>query len=56
MPFRVGFLHTTDTRRTIMKACATASGGVIFIPETLERKTIRNSNDNSDNANTGQNN
>tara|TARA_B100001146_G_scaffold203385_1_gene195953 strand:- start:270 stop:392 length:123 start_codon:yes stop_codon:yes gene_type:complete len=34
-----------------MKACATASGGVIFIPETLGRKQTRNSNDNSDQAN-----
>lgn len=33
-----------------MKACATASGGVIFIPETLGRKTSRSSNDNSDQA------
>ena len=31
-----------------MKACATASGGVIFIPETLGRKQTRNSNDNAE--------
>lgn len=39
-----------------MKACATASGGVIFIPETLGRKQARNSNDNSEQAGTAQNN
>lgn len=38
-----------------MKACATASGGVIFIPETLGRKTTRSSNDNKDQANTTHN-
>jgi hypothetical protein len=33
-----------------MKACATASGGVIFIPETLSRKKSSSSNDNSEQA------
>ena len=29
-----------------MKACTTASGGVIFIPEKLERKAVKLGNDN----------
>lgn len=29
-----------------MKACASVSGGVIFIPATLKRKTLKTLNDN----------
>ena len=33
-----------------MRACASASGGVIFIPETLERTSDNVSNDNGQKA------
>lgn len=37
-----------------MKACATVSGGVIFIPENIERKTFSALNDNEENLKTAE--
>lgn len=42
------YIQSREQGTITMKACATASGGVIFIPEKIVRKKCKPTNDNTD--------